>query len=158
MDVEIVKADKRNLLEVLYIIRECSRQLLEKGVKYWNNSLADYVEIEEDIASGSIFVVKINHVVVGTITLKVVDEGQAVLIDRLAIYPAYQKKGLAQKLIEFSVNYAKEINAKKIFGYIPVDDKNLTQLLEQNHFKRKGDEFTPPKGFVLISYEYLFNG
>ena len=68
--MEIIVADKTKLIEVLYIIRECSQQLIEKGVKYWNNSIADYHEISDDIAHQNVFLMVVNKVTVGTVTIK----------------------------------------------------------------------------------------
>lgn len=154
MNVEIVKAQKHHLLEVLYIIRECSRQLLNKGVKYWNNSLADYYEISADIAKGYVYLVKFNYVPVGTITIRPDEVKQTLRIERLAIYPAFQKKGLAQRLLEFAKQYAASHKLSKIVGNIPVDDVGLTQLLEQNSFIRKGEESIPLNDFKVITYEF----
>lgn len=154
MNVEIVKAQKHHLLEVLYIIRECSRQLLNKGVKYWNNSLADYYEISADIAKGYVYLVKFNYVPVGTITIRPDEAKQTLTIERLAIYPAFQKKGLAQRLLEFAKQYAASNKLFKIVGNIPVDDVGLTQLLEQNSFIRKGEEPIPMNDFKVITYEF----
>ena len=137
MTIDIVKADKTNLIEVLYIIRECSRQLIEKGVKYWNNSLADRFEISTDIESGFIYLIKYNYVPVGTITLRFLPKKESLQLERLAIFPAYQKTGLVQKLIEFAKETAKEKGVKKIIGSIPVDDADLIHLLEQNNFVKK---------------------
>lgn len=154
MNVEIVKAQKHHLLEVLYIIRECSRQLLSKGVKYWNNSLADYHEISADIAKGYVYLVKFNYVPVGTITLKPVEASHTLEIGRLAIHPAFQKKGLAQRFLEYAKQYAAYRKLVKIVGMIPVDDVGLTQLLEQNSFIRK-EESIPLNDFKVITYEYF---
>lgn len=151
MKIEIVQANKSNLLEVLYIIRECSRQLIEKGVKYWNNSLADSFEISTDIESGYIYLIKYNYVPVGTITLRLLDENEILQLERLAIFPAFQKKGLGQKLIEFAKEIAKDKRVKKIIGTIPINDADLIHLLQQNNFERKGESV--PDGIKPITVE-----
>lgn len=155
MMIEIVKANKSNLLEVLYIIRECSRQLIEKGVKYWYNSMADSFEISTDIESGFVYLIKYSYVPVGTITLKLLPNKESLLIERLAIFPAYQKKGLGQKLIEFAKETAKEKGVKKILGSIPIDDADLIHLLEHNGFVKKGE--TIPTGIkpIVVELELL---
>jgi len=138
MEVSVVKAQKNNLLEVLYIIRECSRQLQAKGVKYWNSSLTDHFEIENDIKLGIVYLLRYNHVTVGTITLRPIPESKTLQIERLAIFPSYQKKGLARKLIDFAKEVARENNFNRIYGTIPVRDQNLVNLLESCNFTSKG--------------------
>ncbi|MGE0078682.1 MAG: GNAT family N-acetyltransferase [Bacteroidales bacterium] len=152
--MEISKAQKHQLLEILYIIKECSRQLLEKGVKYWNNSLADFNDIALDIEKGFVYIIFENRVPVGTITLKPDDVSKKSLsIGRLAIYPAFQKKGLAHQLLTFALNFAKEEKYKMVSGYIPVDDKSLVTLLEENGFENKGIAPPPKEEFVKIIFE-----
>jgi len=153
--IEIVKANKSNLLEVLYIIRECSRQLIEKGAKYWYNSLADSLEISTDIELGFIYLIKYNYVPVGTITLKFLPERESLQLERLAIFPAYQKKDLGQKLIEFAKETAKKKGVKKILGSIPIDDADLLHLLEQNNFVRKGESIPVEKSPIAVELELL---
>jgi len=155
MDIDIIKAQKNNLLEVLYIIRECSKQLLGKGVKYWNNSLADSFEISTDIESGFIYLIRYNYVPVGTITLRFLPQKESLLIERLAIFPAYQKKGLGQKLIEFAKETAKEKGVKKILGSIPIDDADLIRLLEQNNFVQKGKSMPVEVNSIAVELELL---
>jgi GNAT superfamily N-acetyltransferase len=155
MDIDIIKAQKNNLLEVLYIIRECSKQLLGKGVKYWNNSLADSFEISTDIESGFIYLIRYNYVPVGTITLRFLPQKESLLIERLAIFPAYQKKGLGQKLIEFAKETAKEKGVKKILGSIPIDDADLIRLLEQNNFVQKGESMPVEVNSIAVELELL---
>lgn len=152
--MEISKAQKHQLLAVLYIIRECSRQLLEKGVKYWNNSMADFNEIAADIEKGFVYIVFYNHVPVGTITLKPDETNkQTLTLSRLATYPAFQKKGLAHQLLAFALDFAKDNKYKVITGYIPVDDKSIVCLLEENGFVNKGIAPPPKEEFVKIIFE-----
>ncbi len=156
MKIEIIKAQKGNLLEVLYIIRECSRQLIEKGVKYWNNSIADYKEIAADIAAENIFMVKVNYVPVGTVTLRPNLEENTLEIDRLAIYPAFQRQGLAQRLIDFAKEVAREKNIHRITGLPLPDDIGLKQLLEHNNFVPKEKIINAKSQPLQITYEFDF--
>ncbi len=152
--MEIRLAKKNNLLEVLYIVRECSRQLLEKGVKYWNNSLADYNEIDEDIEDGFVYLIIVNSVAVGTATIKPdKSDPKITLLSRLAIYPPFQKRGLAQSMIDFAEKQARNNNSKILKGYTPLDDKPLTQLLEEKGFCNKGIENEIPIEFGRICFE-----
>lgn len=155
MKIEIVKAQKANLLEVLYIIKEGSRQLLEKGVKYWNNSLADYHEISRDIELGHIYLIKYNHVAVGTVTLRINSDKGTLQIERLAIFPTFQKKGLANKLIDFAKMLANDNRINTIIGTIPVNDTELINLLEKNKFVRKDENqisYSPEN--MAIEFEF----
>lgn len=152
--MEILLAEKNKLIEVLYIIRECSRQLIEKGVKYWNNSLADYNEISEDIANQYVYLLVLNRVTVGTVTIKPDKSNPKVsIISRLAIFPPYQKRGLATEVLKFAEDLAKKNGSTTLKGTTPVEDKALGQLLEDNGFVNLGVEGEVPEEFIRIKFE-----
>ena len=152
--MELRLAKQNNLIEVLYIIRECSRQLLEKGVKYWNNSHADYNEISKDINSGYVYLLVLNNVPVGTATIKPDKTNQNITtLSRVAIYPSFQKKGYAQEILQFAEKIAKERGSKIIKGTTPTDDKSLEQLLVENGYEKIGVDNEIPEEFVKISFE-----
>lgn len=120
MDISL--AEQNQLLEILYIIRECSKQLSSKGVKYWNNSYPDFHEISNDIAQKRVLVLRVNRVAVGTVTLKPSAENSKTSeISRLAIYPKFQQKGFARKLIEHAEAVARSSGSEIIKGHIPCD-------------------------------------
>lgn len=149
--MEILLADKNKLIEVLYIIRECSRQLIEKGVKYWNNSLADYNEISEDIVNQNVYLMVINRVTIGTITIK--HDKSTTTISRLAIFPHFQKRGFAPEVLKFAEDLAKKNGSTILKGTTPVDDKSLSQLLEENGFVNHGVDGEVHEEFVRIKFE-----
>lgn len=152
--MEIRLAEKNKLIEVLYIIRECSRQLIDKGVKYWNNSLADYNEISLDISDQNVYLIILNNVTIGTVTIKLdTINPKTAIINRLAIVPHFQKKGYAQEILKFAEELAKKNGANVIKGYSPVDDKSLFQLLEENGYVNMGSEGEVPEEFIRIKFE-----
>lgn len=152
--VEIKLAKESQLLEVLYIVRECAQQLLNKGVKYWHNSHADYANISNDIISQYVYIIFFKKVPAGTITLKP-DENvpNALFIDRLAIFPHYQRRGLAKNMIDFAISEALVQGFKSIRGTIPVDDKALSIMLEDKGFQNRGVVTHVPNEMIRILFE-----
>ncbi|NVO11032.1 MAG: GNAT family N-acetyltransferase [Bacteroidales bacterium] len=152
--MEIRLAEKHKLIEVLYVIRECSRQLLEKGIKYWNNSLADYNDISEDIANQFVYLLVIDRVTIGTVTIKPDKSNpKTLVISRLAIYPPYQKRGLAPQVLSFAEDLARKNGSTILKGTTPIEDKSLGQLLEENGFINQGSENEAPDEFISIKFE-----
>lgn len=152
MDISL--AEQNQLLEILYIIRECSKQLSSKGVKYWNNSYPDFHEISNDIAQKRVLVLRVNRVAVGTVTLKPSAENSKTSeISRLAIYPKFQQKGFARKLIEHAEAVARSSGSEIIKGHIPCDDQALIQLLTDCGYQNKGNETPIIPDFLRINFE-----
>lgn len=152
--MEIIVADKTKLIEVLYIIRECSQQLIEKGVKYWNNSVTDYHEISNDIANQNVFLLVVNKVTIGTVTIKPNKKDSKVnTISRLAIFPHFQKRGYASEILKFAENHAKDNGVKTLVGTTPVDDEALTLLLQEHGFVNQGVDGEVHEEFIRIKFE-----
>jgi GNAT superfamily N-acetyltransferase len=152
--MEIRLAQERQLLEVLYIIRECAQQLMEKGVRHWHNSHVDYADISKDISNKFVYVMVVNKVPMGTITLKPDENApDSTNIDRLAIFPHFQRKGYAKAMIDFAIDEATNKGSKAIRGTIPVDDKSLCQLLEEKGFVNLGVVSEVPNEMIKILFE-----
>lgn len=152
--MEIRLAEKNSLIEVIYIIRECSRQLIEKGVKYWNNSLTDYNDISDDITNQYVYLLVINRVTIGTVTIKSDKKNsKTTVISRMAIFPHFQKRGFAHEILKFAEDLARKNGSTTLVGTTPTDDKALSQLLEENGFVNQGIESEVPEEFIRIKFE-----
>jgi GNAT superfamily N-acetyltransferase len=152
--MEILLAKETQLLEVLYIIRECAQQLKDKGVKYWHNSHTDYAEISRDISNSHVYIIFLKKVPVGTITLKPdADDNKAMHIDRLAIFPHFQRRGLAKILIDFAEDHSRSLSYPILKGTIPVDDESLCKLLEEKGFINLGITHQVPNEITKITFE-----
>jgi ribosomal protein S18 acetylase RimI-like enzyme len=152
--MEIHPAKDTQLLEVLYIIRECAEQLTDKGVRTWHNTHTDYAEISNDIKSKHVFIVFFKKVPVGTITVKPHAESPGIAhIDRLAIFPHFQGRGFAKAMIDFAEKHTREKGFNTLRGTIPVDDKALCKLLEDKGFKNMGVLHNIPNELIKIVFE-----
>lgn len=152
--MEILQAKETQLLEVLYIIRECAQQLKDKGVKYWHNTHADYAEISNDIKNKNVYIIFLNKVPIGTITLKPNAEVKSAShIDRLAIFPHFQGRGFAKAMIDFAINRSKAHEYTSLRATIPVDDQSLCKLFEEKGFVNLGVSHHIPDELVRIIFE-----
>lgn len=138
MQMKIIKAQKHQLIEVLYIIGQCSRELQKKGVRCWNNSINDYNDIATDISKNHVFIATKNLVPVATITIKP-DESKdrTLIISRLAVFPAYQRKGIANQLLQFAITLGSDEKFEQVTGQIPLEDQSTINLLKKNGFESK---------------------
>ena len=154
--MEIRQAKESQLLEVLYIVRECAFQLQEKGVKYWHNSHADYAEILKDILDKRVFVLLYRKMVVGTATVKQDPEGNGIMkVSRLAVLPSFQRRGFAKELLKYAVDEAKTHSAKTLRGVTPIDDTSTNQLFEQAGFAFKSTTSTSESDPPRVIFEKL---
>lgn len=152
--MEIVKANKRQLIEVLYIVREGAKQLMSKGVMHWHNTLIDYSQIEKDLDEGYVYILLKNKGAIGTITIKPAPDSEEVLeIGRLTIYPAFQGKGYARMLLVFVEQQAKERGINKLRSIIPLDDQSLRQLFEKKGYDTIDKIHHVPPELIQVVFE-----
>ena len=137
--VDIKPAKETQLIEVLYIIRECAEQLSLKGIKSWHNTHVDSSKISSDIEQKHVFLAFLRFVPIGTITVKPYENmAGAALIDRLAIFPYFQNRGFAKKMIDFAEESARSNNFKMLCAVVPTENKPLLKLFESKGFVIKG--------------------
>ncbi len=137
--IEIKPAKENQLIEVLYLIRECAEQLALKGIKSWHNTHSDSSLISDDIKKKNVFLAFLRMVPIGTITVKSCDDmAEAALIDRLAIFPYFQNRGFAKDLLVFAEESVRNNNYKKLCATVLFGDKSLLKLFENNGFVNKG--------------------
>lgn len=150
----IQPAKENQLLEVLYIIRECAEQLIAKGLTSWHNTHDDYAAISLDIRSKYVYLVFIGRIPVGTITIKP-DASDATVsyLDRLAIFPHYQGRGLAKEMIDFAEAHSRGLGFKMLRGIIPIDDDSLCKLLDKKGFINMGVAPSDSEEFVRMIFE-----
>lgn len=152
--MEIRLAEKNNLLEVLYILKECSLQLMEKGVRYWNNSLVDYNDISTDILNKYVYILFYNKVPVATITIKPHKSVPGmVVLSRMAVYPSFQKKGYAKNLLEFAEDFARNNKTRVLKGVSPVEDESFFHLIEELGYVKKGIDTEVLNDYERIVFE-----
>lgn len=154
----IQPAKENQLLEVLYIIRECAEQLIAKGLCSWHNTHDDYAAISLDIRSNYVYLVFLGRIPVGTITVKPDPSDAAVsFLDRLAIFPHFQGRGLAKEMIDFAEGHSREHGFKMLRGVIPIDDNSLCKLLEKKGFMNMGVASGDTPELVRIIFEKRLN-
>jgi GNAT superfamily N-acetyltransferase len=149
--MDIQPAKESQLLEVLYIIRECAEQLTEKGVKSWHNTHIDFAEISKDIKKKTIYIIFQKRIPVGTITIKPDENDRKVNnIDRLAIFPVFQRRGYAKAMIDFAEDLSRKSGFSILRGTTPVDDLSLRKLLENKGFGNVGTSQSPNELMKVI--------
>ena len=151
--MEIKLANEHNLIEVSYIFRECSQQFIESGFQCWEFAHSSYEDIANDISKKYVYLAFIKKVPVGTISLRPDSSDTSIInIERLAIFPHYQRRGFAKNLIDFAITEAGKKGAKSVRGAVPSHNRMLVKLLEERGFVNIGEVekmFNEAKGTIF---------
>ncbi len=124
--MKIVQAVQNDLVEVLYLLKECVSDMNEKGFNHWNNSFPGSEIMTKAIETGSLFLYKELGIAKGMVILneeepeeyKKIDwqvtADKVLYIKYLAVHPNWQGHGIAKKLVGYAEQYARERGYKAI--------------------------------------------
>jgi GNAT superfamily N-acetyltransferase len=120
--MEIKQATLTEFVEVLFLMRECVKDMNSKGLKQWNNSSPSPEQLREELEKGTIFLYQELGIVKGLmkLTSELPSEYAGIdwksgmekplFIKLFAIHPLWHNSNISEKLIEFAEFYAKENN------------------------------------------------
>jgi ribosomal protein S18 acetylase RimI-like enzyme len=146
--MEILQAKKSDLIEILYLIRECVRDMNSKGMKHWNSSYPGIEDISADLEGGFIYLVKNKGICMGMVTINESepdeykgigwsgDSSKILYMKRMAVHPVWQDKGVAEMLVGFTEKYARD----KKYNYIRLDTLSSNQLEANLYTSGRYDE------------------
>jgi len=120
--MEIKQATPSEFVEVLFLIRECVKDMNSKGLRQWNNASPSPEQLKEELEKGTIFLIQELGIVKGLmkLTSELPSEytdiswknvmARPLFIKLFAIHPLWHNSNISEKLIEFAEIYAKENN------------------------------------------------
>lgn len=148
--MQITKATKNDLPEILELLRLLVIQMRENGLYFWNDNYP-FSAIAKDIANQHLYKIseKESTTILGIIVLNEEQDpnyknltwqfhGKILVVHRLAVHPMAQKRGIAHQLMEFAEQFAKEnqYNAIRLDVYhksFALDFYKKRQFLEVGH-------------------------
>lgn len=151
----IRRAKISEIPDILTITQACAKKMQENGIFQWNEHYPSKEAFQKDIERGELFVVEEKNTVQGTIVIStLMDEeykpiqwltpnGNSVYIHRLSVHPNLQGKGLAQQMMDFAENHARE------HGFVSVrldtfsQNKRNQRFYEQRGYQKLGDIYFP---------------
>lgn len=138
-----------DLDDIKKIAEACAIDMTNYSIFQWNEQYPSREVFKKDIESGSLYVLEINNKVVGCIVLTdfkdsvykdvkwLTKDSKNLYIHRLAVNPAFQKKGNGRKLMDFAESFAVENN----FVSIRLDTFSL------NH---RNNKFYKSRGYTQL--------
>ena len=141
--------------EILNLTKACTNYMLKNGIYQWNEHYPSKKVFVNDIERSQLFVLEMNHEIIGTIVItSLMDEGYTAIqwltpnaknayVHRLSVHPDYQGKGYAQNLMDFAENYAQKINFVSIRLDTFSQNKRNQKFYETRGYQRLEDIYFP---------------
>ena len=165
----IRNANKKDIKNIMIVVKSAQTFLKEEGVDQWQNNYPNEEVLEKDIENNNLYVYELNQQIIGfcaiifgiDVTYNKIYEGKwlneknnYVTIHRIATLKEYHKQHIAGEFLEF----AKELAIKKNVDSIRIDthkdNKAMNNFLNKNKFKKCGIIYLLD-GNVRLAYELI---
>ncbi|TLP71818.1 GNAT family N-acetyltransferase [Maribacter sp. ACAM166] len=122
--IELAKISQLN--EILRMTNACRVVMEAKGIYQWTIDYPSKKSFENDLERNELYVLKNEDRIIGNIVVSsfmdeeyrsvqwLTENTRNYYIHRLAVHPKFQGKGLAQQLMDFGENFARENNALSV--------------------------------------------
>ena len=108
------------------------------GLPFKERGRDSYLSLEKQLKAGSIVILGYfsDQTLVGVVLLS--QDGRKGWINRLAVHPLYQRRGIASKLIQYCENYFRSLNITVYGALIEADN-----IQSKNCFEKNGWSYWP---------------
>ncbi|WP_456422587.1 GNAT family N-acetyltransferase [Lutibacter sp.] len=158
-------------LEPLYsITKSCAKQMIENGIFQWSEDYPSKKILQKDIDLQQIWKLEEQGTIIGIIVLTEIEDHEYkdvkwltkntnnLYIHRLAIKPEFQRKGYAQKLMNFAENYALKNNYSSIrLDTFSKNKRNQKFYKKRNYKKLETIYFYNQSKFPFYCFEKVLN-
>ncbi|MFO7658840.1 MAG: GNAT family N-acetyltransferase [Bacteroidales bacterium] len=148
--MEIIKAIPSDLVEIMYLLRVCVKDMNEKGMKHWNNVFPEGSLMKKNLNNGLIYLVKEKGVCKAMMTLNAEmpedyksislpdKTGKTLFIQWLAVHPKWQQKGISKMLLDYAENFALDNGFQSIMLDVFSNHEMAHQICEKNDYHQIG--------------------
>ncbi|RTE54633.1 GNAT family N-acetyltransferase [Arenibacter aquaticus] len=153
---------------ILNITKACAKSMIDQGIYQWNEHYPSHEAFERDIARKELYVLEVNNKILGTIVISTyMDEEylpvkwltanqRNIYIHRLAVHPEEQKKGYAQKLMDFAEAYARKADFVSVRLDTFSQNSRNNSFYQARGYQKLGDIFFPKQSeFPFHCYELI---
>lgn len=166
----IQKAEMKDLELIYLLTKKCAANLIKKDIYQWNDYYPSLKVLQKDIELQQLWKLSFEGNLVGIIVITEIidieydtvkwltDNNANLYIHRLAVDPDYQGKGFAQKLMNFSENYAIENNYKSVRLDTFSQNKRNVQFYKKRGYHQLEDiYFLNQSEFPFHCFELVLN-
>jgi ribosomal protein S18 acetylase RimI-like enzyme len=168
--ISIEKAAFNDLEKLYAITKSCANHMIDQGVFQWNNYYPSKEILQLDIELQQIWKLVKKNSIIGIVVLSEIEDTEYktvkwltnsshnLYIHRLAVDPNFQRKGYAQKLMDFAENYAMEHHYHSIrLDTFSQNKRNQEFYEKRNYVKLESIYFLKQSEFPFYCYEKVLN-
>jgi ribosomal protein S18 acetylase RimI-like enzyme len=151
----IRKAKALEIVQLIAISKLCAAHMIANEIYQWNENYPNIKAFEQDLERGELYVLYNQDTLLGCITISNIKDSEYEAISwltqdtkhyyihRLAVSPAFQKKGYARKLMDFAESFAKQNAAVSVRLDTFSQNKRNQRFYENRGYQRLGNIYFP---------------
>ena len=151
----IRRAKLSEIEEIITITRACGANMASNGIFQWNDFYPSREAFVKDVARDELYVLCFESIVIGCMVISsekdeeydeidwLTKDDHNYYIHRLAVDPAFQKKGHAKRLMDFAEALAQENNIESIRLDTFSQNQRNQKFYETRGYTRLGNIFFP---------------
>lgn len=163
--MKVTRADCRDLIDIIYLVREIVKDMNSRGLYHWNTDYPNYELVTRDIRDKSLFIIKNLGICIGMVTLTEKKnpeynevnwkgkEDKVLYINRLAVHPVWRDKKIARVLMEFAESHARENGYTTIRLDAHSSEADEIAIFNEINFSETGEIFYPFQKIPFKCYE-----
>jgi len=165
--IQLAKISEIN--EILCMTDACRMAMEAKGIFQWTLEYPSRKAFEQDIKRDELYVLRKGSDLIGSIVVSTLmdEEYESVkwltpntknyYLHRLGVHPEFQGQGLAQQLMDFAENHAKEQKALSVRLDTFSQNQRNQKFYKQRGYQRLGDIYFPKQSeHPFHCYELVF--
>ena len=163
--MEIIKAQKEQAPAIFNVLKACAIDMRSKGIMQWNENYPTPVHVANDLEADNLYIATENGAVAGVISIddrqspeyKAIDwqftTGRIMVVHRLAVSPAFQKRGLGRKLMDFALEHAitNDYSAIRLDAY-SLNDRTI-KFYKNRGYHYRGDIYFAYRDAPFFCFE-----
>ena len=162
---KIIKGQLSDLEQLFTVYINGKKELEKNGIYQWVDSYPTKEIIENDITKGVLFVLKNGTEIIGAINISEeqepeyqsinweFDNSKVLAVRRLVINPKHQRKGYAQKLMDFAENFAEENNYSSIRLDAYSQNERVINFYKKREYFIRGNVNFPERSYPFHCME-----
>ena len=151
----IRKAKALEIVQLIAISKLCAAHMIANEIYQWNENYPNIKAFEQDLERGELYVLYNQDTLLGCITISNIKDSEYEAISwltqdtkhyyihRLAVSPAFQKKGYARKLMDFAESFAKQNAAVSVRLDTFSQNKRNQRFYENRGYQPLGNIYFP---------------
>jgi predicted amidohydrolase/predicted GNAT family N-acyltransferase len=175
--LRIEKGQDSDLKELFQIYLNAKNDLEKNGIHQWTENYPTKTLIKNDLKKGAVYVLKNKDEIIGAINVSEeqeaeyqsinwkFDNSKVLVIHRLVVNPKHQKKGYAQKLMDFAERFAKDNKYTSIRLDAFSKNKRVIEFYKNRTYVIRGDVYFPERKYsfhcmekeIIITNNTMYN-